>query len=101
MASVSGLADCWRRHHEVSMLTAVVARAGRCFGWPPAVKVSMMIMRPPTAAARARQHVGFVGGCGLGGLGRFRARRHSEQLARPCDIGGAIAIGEQSVMADR
>ena len=29
------------------MLTAVVARAGRCFGWQPAAKVSMMIMRPP------------------------------------------------------
>jgi len=29
------------------MLTALVAGAGRCFGWQPAAKVSMMIMRPP------------------------------------------------------
>jgi hypothetical protein len=47
MASVTGLADRWWRHHEVSMLTAAVAGAGRCFGWQPAAKVSMMIIRPP------------------------------------------------------
>jgi hypothetical protein len=29
------------------MPTAVVRGAGRCFGWQPAAKVSMMIMRPP------------------------------------------------------
>src|SRR5215831_5297890 len=29
------------------MLTAAVAGVGRCFGWQPAAKVSMMIMRPP------------------------------------------------------
>ena len=29
------------------MLTAGVAGAGRCCGWQPAAKVSMMIMRPP------------------------------------------------------
>jgi hypothetical protein len=29
------------------MPTAVVRGAGRCFGRPPAAKVSMMIMRPP------------------------------------------------------
>jgi hypothetical protein len=38
--------DRSRRHHEVSILIAAVAGAGRCFGWQPA-KVSMMIMRPP------------------------------------------------------
>jgi hypothetical protein len=37
----------WQRHHEVSMLSAVAAEVGRCFGWQPAAKVSMMIMRPP------------------------------------------------------
>ena len=52
------------------------------------------------AAARTRQHAGFVSGCGLGGLGRFRAGRDGEQLACPCDVGGAIAVGEQSVVAD-
>src|SRR5215470_19570926 len=29
------------------MLSAAVAGAGWCFGWQPAAKVSMMIMRPP------------------------------------------------------
>ena len=28
------------------------------------------------------------------------ARSHGEQLACPCDVGGAIAVGEQSVVAD-
>jgi len=37
--------------------------------------------------ARARQHAGLVGGCGLGRLDWFRERRHTEQLARPCDFG--------------
>jgi hypothetical protein len=47
MTSVAGLVDRSRRHHEVSILIAAVAGAGRCFGWQPAAKVSMMIMRPP------------------------------------------------------
>jgi hypothetical protein len=29
------------------MPIAIVPCAGRCFGWQPAAKVSMMIMRPP------------------------------------------------------
>ena len=29
------------------MLRAAVVGAGRCFGWQPAAKVSMMIMWPP------------------------------------------------------
>src|SRR5437667_12811961 len=28
-------------------LIAALAGVGRCFGWPPRAKVSMMIMRPP------------------------------------------------------
>ena len=52
-------------------------------------------------AKRAAEHYAvFVGGCGRGRLGPFRAGRHGEELARLCDVGGAIAIGEQSVMAD-
>src|SRR6516164_6081893 len=47
LASVTGVGDRRRRHHEVSIPTAVVRGAGRCFGWQPAAKVSMMIMRPP------------------------------------------------------
>jgi hypothetical protein len=57
--------------------------------------------RAATAAAtRTRHRAGFVGGCGRGGLDRFRAGRHDEQLARPCEVGGAIAVGEQSIVAD-
>ena len=29
-----------------------------------------------------------------------QARWHGEQLAGACDVGGAIAVGEQSVVAD-
>src|SRR4029077_4981173 len=35
------------RHYEGSILIAAVVGAGRCFGWQPLAKVSMMIMRPP------------------------------------------------------
>jgi hypothetical protein len=52
------------------------------------------------AATRTWQHAGFVGGCGCGRLGLFRAGRHGKQLAHPRDVGGAIAVGELSVMAD-
>src|SRR6266404_7306483 len=52
------------------------------------------------AATRTRHRAGFVGGCGRGGPGRFRAGRHGEQLARPCEVGGAIAVGEKSIVAD-
>jgi hypothetical protein len=52
------------------------------------------------ASTWTRQHAGFVGGCRLGRLGRFRAGRDGEQLARSCDVGDAIAVGEQSVVAD-
>jgi hypothetical protein len=34
-----------------------------------------------TAAAWTRQHVGFVGGCGLGRLGLFWAGRHGKPSA--------------------
>src|SRR5260370_15950871 len=57
----------------------------------------------PAAAAAAtwtRQHAGFVGGCGRGRLGLFGPGRHGEQFARPRDVGGAIAVGEQSIVAD-
>ena len=47
MASVTGLVGRSGRHHEVSILIAALAGVGRCFGWQPRAKVSMMIMRPP------------------------------------------------------
>ena len=37
----------------VSILIAAVAGAGRCFGWQPPAKVSMMIMRPPRPSPTA------------------------------------------------
>ena len=58
-SSVTGVVKRWQRHHEVSMLSAVAAEVGRCFGWQPAAKVSMMIMRPP------RQRQGRGGRWGL------------------------------------
>ena len=53
-----------------------------------------------TAGAWLWQHAGFVGCCGLGYLWLLQASRHGEQLAGACDIGGAVAIGEQSVVSD-
>src|SRR5215472_13915996 len=52
------------------------------------------------AATGTRQHAMFVGSCGLARLGRSRARRYAEQFTPPCDVGGAIAVGEQSIVAD-
>ena len=34
-------------HHEVSILIVSSGVVGRCIGWQPRVKVSMMTMRPP------------------------------------------------------
>ena len=59
----------------------------------------MMIMRPPQQGHGRSEHAGFVDCC-FGRLGFFQARRHREQLAGACDIGRAVAIGEQSVVAD-
>jgi len=54
------------------------------------------------AVARAwlRQHARLLGFGGAVGLVRRRAGRHREQLARPCDVGRAVAIGEQSIVTD-
>jgi len=38
--SVADLVDCWWRHHEVSMPTAIVGGAGRCFGWQLGVQAN-------------------------------------------------------------
>jgi hypothetical protein len=52
------------------------------------------------AGARLRQHAGFVGRWGLWGILLFAADRDGEQLARPRDVGGAAATGQQSVVSD-
>ena len=36
----------------MSILIAAAAGAGRCFGWQPLAKVSMMIMRPTPRSSR-------------------------------------------------
>ena len=56
----------------------------------------MMIMAT-AAGTWTQQHAGFVDYCSDG---RVQARRHREQLAGACDIGRAVAIGKQSVVAD-
>ena len=83
---------------DVSILITGAGVSGRCFGSQPRAKVSMMIMWPP-AGTWTQQHAGFVDCC-FGRLGFFQARRHREQLAGACDIGRAVAIGKQSVVAD-
>jgi hypothetical protein len=47
MGGVAAVSDWRRRHHEVSILIVAEAGVGRCLGWPPRAKVSMMNMRPP------------------------------------------------------
>jgi hypothetical protein len=57
MAGVAAVSDWRRRHHEVSILIVAEAGVGRCLGWPPRAKVSMMNMRPP------QQGQGCASGC--------------------------------------
>ncbi len=52
------------------------------------------------AGTATRRHVRLVGCCRFRRFGHFRARWHGEQLPRSRDIGGAIAISEQSIVAD-
>src|ERR1700674_1953505 len=55
---------------------------------------------PTAAGARTRQHARFVELCGCGRIGLFGAGRRGEQFARPCDVGGAVATGQQPVVTD-
>ena len=80
------------------MPAAVVRGAGRCLGWQPAAKVSMMIMRPPQQRhgrgnTRGLSAAAVVSAC-FEQDGTFSSSR-----AR-ANVGGAIAVGEQSVVAD-
>src|SRR5271154_3012264 len=52
------------------------------------------------AGARTRQHARLVGRRGLGCVGRFGTDRDGEQFARPGDVGGADAAGQQAVVTD-
>ena len=73
---------------------------GRCLGWQPRAKVSMMIMRPPQQGHGRGSTRGSSSAAASGVSGSFRARRHGEQLAGARDVGGAVAAGEQAVVAD-
>ena len=74
---------------------------GRCFGSQPRAKVSMMIMRPPQQGhGRGSMRGWSASGCGLGYLGLLWAGGTASKLAGARDVGGAVAIGEQPVVAD-
>ena len=60
----------------------------------------MMIMRPPQQGQGRGSTRGSSAGCGFGVSGCFATGRHGEQLACPRDVGGAIAVGKQPVVAD-
>jgi len=61
----------------------------------------MMIMRPQQQQRHGRGSTrGSSAAAVWEGLGVFRAEGHGKPLVRPCDVGGAMAVGEQSVMAD-
>jgi hypothetical protein len=62
MEGVDAVADRWRRGHEVSILIAGGTGVGRCFGWHPRKKVSMMIMQLPQQAHGCSGALGSSGG---------------------------------------
>ena len=59
----------------------------------------MMIIRPPQHGHGCGSTRRLAWRCGLGGLGLLW-RRHREQLASACDVGGAVAVGEQPIVSD-
>ena len=68
--------------------------------WLTAAREGLDDDHAATAAGTwTQQHAGLVDCC-FGRLGFFQARRHREQLAGACNIGRAVAIGKQSVVAD-
>ena len=72
---------------------------GRCFGWQPRAKVSMMIMRPPQHGHGRGSTRGSSARC-FGRLGLLWARRHGEQLASVRNVCGSVAAGEQPIVSD-
>src|SRR3979490_1472922 len=79
MTGVAAVVDRWRRHHEVSILIAAGAGVGRGFGSLPRAKGSKVNMGPPPQGPGAWE----IGGG-----------------ARPRDVGGAAATGQQSIVPD-
>src|SRR5260370_32022034 len=84
--------DC-ARAHEASILITMRGAVGRWCGWQPGSKVSMTNMRPP-ARVRVGERPRLISlACG-------RGRGEVQALAHLLDRFGAIAAGEQAVVAD-
>ena len=58
----------------------------------------MMIIRPPQHGHGRGNTDGSLGGAGLAASGCFGGI--GEQLASACDVGGAVAVGEQAIVSD-
>jgi hypothetical protein len=52
------------------------------------------------AGTWTRQYALLIICCGLCRLGLIRAKRHGQQLARSRKVGGTVAFGKQSIMAN-
>ena len=60
----------------------------------------MTIMRPPQRGQGQGSTRGSSGAAAFCSLRLNDARRSTEQLASTGDVGGAVAVGEQAVVAD-
>ena len=84
------------RAHELSIPSGL----GRCFGSLPFAKTSMMIIRPPQQGHGCSKAARLVL-TGLGFLvGLPAAPQPRAGLSHLGDVGGAVAVGEEAVMAD-
>jgi len=82
--------------HEVSIRITITGVAGRCRGWQPASKNSMMSIQPPQGGQEC------ASGCPGSGATGLLGRRWGEvqELAHGFHGFGAIGAGEQAVVAD-
>ena len=81
--------------HAALILSVSILWSG---GSAPGSKLSTMIMRPPQAGHGKRRILGFV--VILDGLVGLAWRRGVEQGTDAIEIDGALAVGEQAIMAD-
>ena len=88
------------RRHEVSILIVTGVGVGRYLGSQPRSRVSMMIMRPPQQGHGRGKICCSSVAVALSVSGSLRGRRCGEQLAGAFDVGRAVGIGEQAVVAD-
>jgi hypothetical protein len=73
------------------MPTAIVRGAGRWFGWQPAAKVSMMIMRPQQRQGRGSTRGSSVA---AGSPAGFKGRSAAEGRTDQCDrVARMTAVG--------